>query len=115
MKPNPRSLTNRLIVPFATSTYLRGPSPDGPSFVPSNSVPAAVALRAMTSQAELSEQPAPGRQWLELTCGRLKREDARRDRRRERGIRGHHDARHAAGRDDACVVRGKRTHVGRLE
>ena len=32
MNPNPRSLTNRLIVPFATSPYLRGRRQTAPGY-----------------------------------------------------------------------------------
>src|SRR5438132_13119533 len=63
----------------------------------------------------LSEQSFPHGQWLELARRGLKREGARRDRRRKCGVGGQHDAGELTVRDDTRVIGGEAANIGRLE
>ena len=91
MNPKPRSRTSRLIVPFATSTNLRGPSPNGPVRWTSSSVPdrwlsgsVARQLGKLIRRSDpttnnltdsLSKEASPAVGTLEDTGGRLESKD----------------------------------------
>src|ERR1051325_8629972 len=108
MKPNPRSLTNRLIVPFATSPYLRG--------LPWRQPYADMAIKVRSSQRDaLSEQAAPDGDRLQLARRRLKRQRALGHSRGEAGVRRQDEARDAAASDNPRVIGSERRHLGGLE